>query len=126
MPASRASQPTTFAHLQTTPAGPSDGCTTAPHAANENHATVNGRETAAVSDAWLRMFMLERACEAQIAAQAGGAVLEAPAEAGEKTAAIAKAGLPLAGVAGAAAEPRPRGPELPRLMRREGAPTMTG
>ena len=41
--------------------------------------------------------MLERACEAQIAAQAGGAVLEALEEAGVKTAAIAKAGLPLVG-----------------------------
>lgn len=60
-----------------------------------NHGTLTVGET--VSDAWLRMYMLERACEAQIAAQAGGAVLEAPAEAGAKTAAIAKAGLPVIG-----------------------------
>ena len=60
-----------------------------------NHGTLTVGET--VSDAWLRMYMLERACEAQVAAQAGGAVLEAPAEAGAKTAAIAKAGLPIVG-----------------------------
>ncbi len=60
-----------------------------------NHGALTVGET--VSDAWLRMYMLERACEAQISAQAGSAVLEAPAEAGEKTAAIAKAGLPLVG-----------------------------
>ena len=60
-----------------------------------NHGTLTVGET--VSDAWLRMYMLERACEAQIAAQAGAALLEAPAEAGEKTAAIAKAGLPMIG-----------------------------
>ena len=60
-----------------------------------NHGTLTVGET--VSDAWLRMYMLERACEAQIAAQAGGPVLEAPREAGEKTAAIARAGLPIVG-----------------------------
>ncbi len=60
-----------------------------------NHGTLTVGET--VSDAWLRMYMLERACEAQIAAQAGGAVLEPSAESGEKTAAIARAGLPVIG-----------------------------
>ncbi len=60
-----------------------------------NHGTLTVGET--VSDAWLRMYMLERACEAQIAAQAGGALLDAPAEAAEKTAAIAQAGLPIIG-----------------------------
>ncbi len=60
-----------------------------------NHGTLTVGET--VSDAWLRMYMLERACEAQIAAQAGGALLEAAPEAGETTAAIAKAGLPVIG-----------------------------
>ena len=60
-----------------------------------NHGTLIVGET--VADAWLRMYMLERACEAQIAAQAGGAVLEAPAEAAKKTAAIAQAGLPIVG-----------------------------
>ncbi len=60
-----------------------------------NHGTLTVGET--VADAWLRMYMLERACEAQLAAQAGGPLLEAPAEAGDKTAAIAKAGLPVIG-----------------------------
>ena len=60
-----------------------------------NHGTLTVGET--VSDAWLRMYMLERACEAQIAAQAAGAVLEAPAEAAAKTDAIARAGLPIVG-----------------------------
>ena len=60
-----------------------------------NHGTLTVGET--VADAWLRMYMLERACEAQIAAQAGGAVMNAPEEAGAKTAAIAKAGLPIVG-----------------------------
>ncbi|MCR9094613.1 MAG: class II aldolase/adducin family protein [bacterium] len=60
-----------------------------------NHGTLTVGET--VADAWLRMYMLERACEAQIAAQAGGTPLEAPAEAAEKTAAIVKLGLPTIG-----------------------------
>ncbi len=60
-----------------------------------NHGTLTVGET--VADAWLRMYMLERACESQIAAQAGGALLEAPAEAGARTAAIARAGLPVVG-----------------------------
>jgi ribulose-5-phosphate 4-epimerase/fuculose-1-phosphate aldolase len=60
-----------------------------------NHGTLTVGEK--VSDAWLRMYMIERACQAQIAAQAGGAVLEAPADAGEKTAAIVKVGLPQVG-----------------------------
>ena len=56
-----------------------------------NHGTLTVGET--VSDAWMRMYMLERACEAQVAALAGGAVTEAPADAAAKTAAIARAGL---------------------------------
>ena len=60
-----------------------------------NHGTLTVGET--VSDAWLRMYMLERACEAQIAAQAGGRLLEAPADAREVTATIARAGLPTIG-----------------------------
>jgi ribulose-5-phosphate 4-epimerase/fuculose-1-phosphate aldolase len=60
-----------------------------------NHGTLTVGET--VSDAWLRMYMLERACEAQVAAQAGGPPLPAPEEARTKTAAIAKAGLAVVG-----------------------------
>ncbi len=60
-----------------------------------NHGTLTVGEQ--VSDAWLRMYFLERACEAQVAAQAGGDVLPAPAGTGEKTAAIANAGLPTVG-----------------------------
>jgi len=60
-----------------------------------NHGTLTVGET--VADAWLRMYMLERACEAQIAAQAGGRVASASREAGEKTAAIARAGLTTVG-----------------------------
>ena len=60
-----------------------------------NHGTLTVGET--VSDAWLRMYMLERACEAQIAAQAGGLVSEASAEAASVTATIANAGLPVVG-----------------------------
>ena len=71
-----------------------------------NHGTLTVGET--VADAWLRMYMLERACEAQIAAQAGGPVLEAPQDAREVTAKIAKAGLPIVG----------RGLAWPALLRR--------
>lgn len=60
-----------------------------------NHGTLTVGET--VADAWLRMYILERACEAQVAAQAGGEVLEAPLDAGDKTAAIANAGLATVG-----------------------------
>lgn len=60
-----------------------------------NHGTLTVGAT--VAEAWLRMYALERACEAQIAAQAGGAPLEAPAEAAERTAAIVNAGLPTIG-----------------------------
>ena len=71
-----------------------------------NHGTLTCGET--VADAWLRMYILERACEAQIAAQAGGALLDAPADAAAKTAAIAKKGLPIVG----------RGLAWPALLRR--------
>ncbi|MEM9177962.1 MAG: class II aldolase/adducin family protein [Myxococcota bacterium] len=56
-----------------------------------NHGTLTVGE--AVADAWLRMYVLERACEAQIAAQAGGAPLEASRASAEKTAAIVKLGI---------------------------------
>lgn len=71
-----------------------------------NHGTLTVGET--VSDAWLRMYMLERACEAQIAAQAGGALVMAPDEAAEKTAQIANAGLSKIG----------RGLAWPAMLRR--------
>ncbi|MCG8591849.1 MAG: class II aldolase/adducin family protein [Proteobacteria bacterium] len=57
-----------------------------------NHGTLTVGET--VSDAWLRMYQLERACEAQVAAMAGGAILnDAPGGTAEKTAALASAGI---------------------------------
>jgi len=56
-----------------------------------NHGTLTVGET--VADAWLRMYFLERACEAQIAAQAGGATLPTRADARERTSAIAKASM---------------------------------
>ncbi|MDJ0785701.1 MAG: class II aldolase/adducin family protein [Myxococcota bacterium] len=61
-----------------------------------NHGTLTVGET--VSDAWMRLYVLERACEAQIAALAGGTPLNpAPEGTAEKTAAIANAGLTAVG-----------------------------
>ncbi|MEM7409270.1 MAG: class II aldolase/adducin family protein [Myxococcota bacterium] len=60
-----------------------------------NHGTLTFGET--VADAWLRMYMLERACEAQIAALTGGRVMEPCRESREKTAQIAQAGLTTVG-----------------------------
>ncbi|MGH0036351.1 MAG: class II aldolase/adducin family protein [Myxococcota bacterium] len=72
-----------------------------------NHGTLSVGET--VADAFLRMLFLERACEAQVAALAGGAdVLPAPPGTAEKTAAIVKVGLPVVG----------RGLAWPALLRR--------
>ncbi len=72
-----------------------------------NHGTLTLGET--VADAFLRMYFLERACEAQVAALAGnGAVCEAPPGTAEKTAAIVEAGLPIVG----------RGLAWPALRRR--------
>jgi ribulose-5-phosphate 4-epimerase/fuculose-1-phosphate aldolase len=56
-----------------------------------NHGTLTVGER--VPDAFLRMYFLERACAAQVAAQAGGALLDPPAGTAEKTAAIALAGI---------------------------------
>jgi ribulose-5-phosphate 4-epimerase/fuculose-1-phosphate aldolase len=58
-----------------------------------NHGTLTVGET--VSDAFLRMYFLERACEAQVLAQSGGAALNpAPEGTPDKTAqAMAAAGL---------------------------------
>ena len=56
-----------------------------------NHGTLTVGET--VADAWLRMYFLERACEAQIAAQAGGAPLVAQSSAQERTTAIVQASV---------------------------------
>ena len=71
-----------------------------------NHGTLTVGET--VADAWLRMYVLERACEAQVAAQAGGPLNPTTQEAAEKTTAIVKAGLPIIG----------RGLAWPALLRR--------
>lgn len=60
-----------------------------------NHGTLTVGQS--VSDAWLRMYILERACQAQIAAQSGGSLLEAPPESQTKTFAIATAGLSTVG-----------------------------
>ena len=67
-----------------------------------NHGTLTVGET--VADAFTRLYFLERACAAQVAALAGGVELHpASPEAAEKTAAIASAGL--AGVGRALAWP---------------------
>ncbi len=67
-----------------------------------NHGTLAVCEE--VSSAFLRMYFLERACEAQIAAQSGGgALIPPPPGSAEKTAAIAESGLvPVRGLAWAA------------------------
>lgn len=56
-----------------------------------NHGTLTVGET--VADAWLRMYFLERACEAQIAAQAGGTPLATRPDACARTSAIAQASM---------------------------------
>lgn len=57
-----------------------------------NHGTLTVGEE--VPDAFLRMYFLERACEAQIAAQAGGGeLIPPPPGTAEKTAEIAKGGV---------------------------------
>ncbi len=57
-----------------------------------NHGTLTVGEE--VADAFLRMYFLERACEAQVAAQAGGgALIPPPPGTPEKTAEIVKGGL---------------------------------
>ncbi len=57
-----------------------------------NHGTLTtGRS---VAEAWLRMYFLERACEAQVAAESGGgSLVETTPEARERTNAIAQAGM---------------------------------
>lgn len=60
-----------------------------------NHGTLTVGET--VADAFLAMYFLERACAAQVAAQSGGELLSAPPGTGEKTVAIARAGIPTVG-----------------------------
>jgi ribulose-5-phosphate 4-epimerase/fuculose-1-phosphate aldolase len=61
-----------------------------------NHGTLTVGEE--VSDAFMRMYFLERACEAQIMALAGGAPIHpAPSGTPELTAEVANLGLPLVG-----------------------------
>lgn len=56
-----------------------------------NHGTLTVGET--VADAFMRMYFLERACQAQIMAQAGGELNQASAKSIETTATIATQGL---------------------------------
>lgn len=61
-----------------------------------NHGTLTIGET--VSDAFLRMYFLERACSAQVRAQAGGGALSQPsADSIERTAQAGNAGLAFIG-----------------------------
>lgn len=72
-----------------------------------NHGTLAVGER--VADAFLRLYLLERACAAQVAAMAGGSsVSPPPFGTAEKTAAIARAGLVPVG----------RGLAWPALLRR--------
>ena len=58
-----------------------------------NHGTLTVGET--IADAFLRMYFLERGCQVQLSAQAGGAKLNnAPQGAPEKTMAQAQIGMP--------------------------------